>query len=1090
MDAASAHSVDTPSAGWDAFPVPKQPPRHAEPTWARLPLPTAAGQFAVPIHERRANPSSATWTSSSGDFADLSDADDLEIRDEFVQEYNRVAKKPGQSPLQQRPGWFSRTFLRQPSTASDGSSTKSEKKIKTKRSISDLALRVVNGTKKDGLQDEDLQSLVRLCGKSKLYLPSEYSPCSLVLPTCFRATAQYLIQHVNALYAHYCADGDPDDISNTISCPNLPTHIKTGPHDVASTFKRLLSGLPGGILGSLSLFDALVAIHSELKGGPEFLKTKQTKLRARLIALAIGTVKSRLRRDLICAVFGLLCLIGRAAEKAPREDEHGRPLPTSDLMGYNALGIVFGPLLVGDILNSYTIQAVDTTPGPALFSATPPNVSPLAREALKKLTPCLAGVEASLLSPPMEEPSPAEHSRLKGLDGADSRQSHHPQANHSAPITENLRETPKTPNRKSEGFQGWQNVENRLRATSRGANPFKRNPLKDGAASDADRGSQKEEIRTKKTLEEKVSQNTLRSTLRTSLDNEDVHGDKSRVDVFGLGRSRLAAWRSKRKSLVSTGPGSPVPTHSHPRKASGERTGSESSRDLLLNQRKTESKSSPTTRHQGDSIQGHGGFSKDHVDNTPLRALSGNTVTQIHSLEEENLRHGTGILQEDSSRDGDKKTFHSGTRRSFPLGPRPDPGRPLIATVPQPRPTKLDGKAVKAMAAMFESAAKDLNSLPPSTENIIHQVDSRSSGMISPYTVNPPSPTKSPRPIDPVIINRHAWASTGRDRRSRVLGRGEVSRSNIPIPSRNRGPRPPGRARTPKQLSSVSPGLTTGPSAEVSESLVSMTPETVQRVHRQQPSVVISAPLPEPQLNQTTPTPSPRLKPINDRLTDHHPPSAEEGDPSPASTTRRFPLLPTPEQRHRTASKSSTSTPAQEISTPTSASSPNPSRRLLFHPTSPSTTTITTTHATAIEPNPIPPTDHRLAHAHAHEHESDSDHNPPRPGLWAGTAAAVDLAADLAVVKARLCHVEQECVMWRGRAERAERRVEVLEGRGGGGEEGEGEGEEGMMVLGDGGGIVGVENGDGDGAEFKLRSGSRSGALLGGRRGDGSVEPV
>lgn len=72
---------------------------------------------------------------------------------------------------------------------------KSEKQIKTKRSISDLALRVVNGAKKDSLQDEDLQSLVRLCGKSKLYLPSEYSPCSLMLPTCFRATAQYLVQH-------------------------------------------------------------------------------------------------------------------------------------------------------------------------------------------------------------------------------------------------------------------------------------------------------------------------------------------------------------------------------------------------------------------------------------------------------------------------------------------------------------------------------------------------------------------------------------------------------------------------------------------------------------------------------------------------------------------------------------------------------------------------------------------------------------------------------------------------------------------------------------------------------------------------------
>ncbi|KAH6640852.1 hypothetical protein F5144DRAFT_484371 [Chaetomium tenue] len=1066
MDAASAHSVDKPSTGWDTFSVQKQPPHHAEPTWARLPLPTAAGQFVVPTHERRANPSSATWTSSSGDLANLSDADDLEIRDEFVQEYNRVARKPGQSPLQQRPGWFSRTFLRQASTASDGSSTKSEKKIKTKRSISDLALRVVNGTKKDGLQDEDLQSLVRLCGKSKLYLPSEYSPCSLVLPTCFRATAQYLIQHVNALYAHYCADGDPDDVSNTISCPNLPTHIKTGPHDVASTFKRLLAGLPGGILGSLSLFDALVAIYSELKGEPEFLKTKQTKLRARLIALAIGTVRSRLRRDLICAVLGLLCLIGRAAEKAPREDEHGRPLPTSDLMGYNALGIVFGPLLVGDLLNSYTMQTISTTSGPALFPATPPNVSPLAREALRKLTLCLAGVEASLLSPPVEEPSPAEHSRLRGLDGADSWQRHHPRANHSATITENLRETPKTPNQKPEGLQGfWQNVENRLRATSRGANPFKRNPFKDGTASDAGRDSQKEETRIKKTLEEKVSQNTLRSTLRASFDNEDVHGDKSRVDVFGLGRSRLAAWRSKRKSLVSTGTGSPVPTHAHPRKASGERTVSESSRGFLLNQRKTESTSFPTAKNQGDSIQEHGGPSENHFGNTPFRVLSGNTVTQRQSLEEENLRHGTGILQEDLSRDEDKNPFPSGARRSFPLGPRPDPGRPLIGTVPQSRPTKSDGKAVKAMAAMFESAAKDLHSLPPSTENLIHQVDSRSSGMISPYTVNPPSPTKSPKPTDSITIDRHAWASTGRDRRSRVLGRGEVSRSNIPIPSRHREPRPPGRARTPKQSSAVSAALIADPSAEVEESPPSMTPETVQRVHPQQPSVVISAPAPESQPNQTTPTPSPRLKPINDRLADHHPPSAEKGDPSPASTTRRFPLLPTPEQqRHRATSKSSRSAPAQD--TPTSTSSPNPSRRLLFHPTNPNTTTV--------ETDRIPSTNHR----HAHEH--GSDHNPPRPGLWAGTAAAADLAADLAAVKARLCRVERECVMWRGRAERAERRVGVLEGRG------DEEEEEGMMVLG-GAGAAGIA-GFGDGGSAGAGAGSRStsGAQGGGRSGDGS----
>ncbi|KAK3308694.1 uncharacterized protein B0T15DRAFT_391302, partial [Chaetomium strumarium] len=264
---------------------------------------------------------------------------------------------------------------------------KSEKKIRRKRSVGDLALHLMNGARRDNLKDAGLQSLVRLCGKSLLYLPSEYSPGSLVLPTCFRATAQYLVQHgaetrgvfripgsirvVNALYNHYCADGDADEIASTICCPNLPSHIKVGTHDVASTFKRLLSGLPGGILGSLPLFDALVAIHSQLDGEAELTRTKQTKVRARLIALAIGAVRSQLRRDLICAVFGLLCLIGRAAEKAPREDEHGRPLPTSALMGYNALGIVFGPLLIGDLLTSYTMKSAGPSCGLASSPATP-----------------------------------------------------------------------------------------------------------------------------------------------------------------------------------------------------------------------------------------------------------------------------------------------------------------------------------------------------------------------------------------------------------------------------------------------------------------------------------------------------------------------------------------------------------------------------------------------------------------------------------------------------------------------------------------------------------------------------------------------
>ncbi|KAK4143743.1 uncharacterized protein C8A04DRAFT_12035, partial [Dichotomopilus funicola] len=286
------------------------------------------------------------------------------------------------------------------SGASEASSTKSDKKPKSRRSVGDLAMQFMSSgpAKRDSLKDEDLDSLVRLCGKSKLTLPSEYSPGPLTLPTCIRATAQYLTQNgteirgvfrvpgsvrvVNELYAHYCTDGNADEISSTTHAPNLPSHIKAGAHDVASTFKRLISGLPGGILGSVSLFDALVSIYEYQNREPETLQPQDPRVSAKLIALAINTVKSELRRDLICAVFGLLCLIGHAAEKAslktPSEGEEGQPVPGSDYMGYNALGIVFGPILLGDLLGLYNApsSATATAAGSAQFPEMLPEGQP------------------------------------------------------------------------------------------------------------------------------------------------------------------------------------------------------------------------------------------------------------------------------------------------------------------------------------------------------------------------------------------------------------------------------------------------------------------------------------------------------------------------------------------------------------------------------------------------------------------------------------------------------------------------------------------------------------------------------------------
>ncbi|PQE25133.1 GTPase activating Rga6 protein [Rutstroemia sp. NJR-2017a BVV2] len=347
---------------------------------------------------RRGLCSSNTWTSSSGGVSDVDDTDD---RMHFVEEFNRLAEKhsvrtfapseyetdpfPEDVP-DQTGSWLSRKLFRKPSSPPSIRSKKDPRHLRSKRSISDsLRLRARRNT----LKDRDLVELVRLCGSSLLYLPAEYAAGSLALPTCLRATAQYLIQHapatrgvfripgsqntINLLYNHYCLVNDEGGlVAGTVRCPTLPDHIQCDVHDVASAFKKFLSGIPGGILGSLPLFDALVSIQTHLRGDPELTRTKHSKVRARLIALSIATLRSTYRRELICAVFGLLCMVGRAAETARREDDRGRPLPTSDLMGYRPLGIVFGPLLVGDLLENYNLRLADPHGSLVLTPVSPP----------------------------------------------------------------------------------------------------------------------------------------------------------------------------------------------------------------------------------------------------------------------------------------------------------------------------------------------------------------------------------------------------------------------------------------------------------------------------------------------------------------------------------------------------------------------------------------------------------------------------------------------------------------------------------------------------------------------------------------------
>ncbi|CAK7216227.1 hypothetical protein SCUCBS95973_002738 [Sporothrix curviconia] len=383
--------------------VMEQPGPAAYSAWSRSSSDMHSGRPADPVPmgssvpDRRMYRGSATsWTSTGSEPEDpfansFGNAMELPRQSLLLQEYNRLAEKVGHdSETSDRRNWFARTFGK-PSAPSSRRSSRHKRSDSDPTNPPQAAPYSSKSDVVDTLKSQSLQTLVRICGKSFLYLPSDYATRSLMLPTCFRAAAQYLVLNgpetrgifrvsgsmrvVNELYDYYCINLDDDeDIAATVRSPNLPFHIKAGVHDVASMFKRLLAGLPGGILGHLRLFEALVEIRKmDGHASNEVLesgKSNPTQIKARLVALAIGSAPSPLQRELMCCVFGLLSLIGYAAETAdPVQATHASSLPHSEMMGYTALGIIFGPLLMGDLLDAYSSE--NTSSGEPSIPASP-----------------------------------------------------------------------------------------------------------------------------------------------------------------------------------------------------------------------------------------------------------------------------------------------------------------------------------------------------------------------------------------------------------------------------------------------------------------------------------------------------------------------------------------------------------------------------------------------------------------------------------------------------------------------------------------------------------------------------------------------
>lgn len=111
---------------------------------------------------------------------------------------------------------------------------------------------------------------------------------------------------------------------------------------VGWTFKALLAGLPGGILGSAELFTTLQAIF-HLEGIDEFEDSRQ--FRAQFITFAIVGLTSEMQCALICAVFGFLS--GLLHADVIKAVVAGSPLREAATDSKADLAGVFGPLLTG-----------------------------------------------------------------------------------------------------------------------------------------------------------------------------------------------------------------------------------------------------------------------------------------------------------------------------------------------------------------------------------------------------------------------------------------------------------------------------------------------------------------------------------------------------------------------------------------------------------------------------------------------------------------------------------------------------------------------------------------------------------------------
>ncbi|KAL4943598.1 hypothetical protein BDV06DRAFT_221054 [Aspergillus oleicola] len=254
------------------------------------------------------------------------------------------------------------------------------------------------------LRGKSLETLARLGGFSLLTLPGDFAPTTLSLPVCFVATINHLrstIPPVPGLFVdpgdldaatqtyHYFADQvlsaekEKVRIHMTMRSSRMPKFLDNASEadmethtsqvlGTAFTFRALLEGLPGGILGSMQLYRVLVNIcHGRVSsrsvqqtGSCLAGLTAEDYAKVRAIGLAMLALTTSMQLNLMCGVFGLCSLLlhetrrmSELERRQPRRSNRRPSVNNTGRLSLDRLAATLGPLLAetdqGDSPDTY-----------------------------------------------------------------------------------------------------------------------------------------------------------------------------------------------------------------------------------------------------------------------------------------------------------------------------------------------------------------------------------------------------------------------------------------------------------------------------------------------------------------------------------------------------------------------------------------------------------------------------------------------------------------------------------------------------------------------------------------------------------------